>query len=143
MQQVPKTRFEAQFLAALQIILVALQVTELKSDYPATIQRTDSAGLTVPLAAFDLTDLAPVTAAYLSAGQRRRLGLTRLLSAHRPIWLLDEPTVSLDEDSRNRFAALVKSHLASGGIVIAATHVDLGLPAAKQLHLATSRKAAA
>ncbi len=95
------------------------------------------------LAAFDLTDLADVTAGYLSAGQRRRLGLTRLLSADRSIWLLDEPTVSLDDDSRNRFATLVKSHLAGGGIVIAATHVDLGLPAAKQLHLATSRKAAA
>ena len=95
------------------------------------------------LAAFDLTDLADVTAGYLSAGQRRRLGLTRLLSADRPIWLLDEPTVSLDEDSRNRFAELVKSHLAGGGIVIAATHVDLGLPAAKHLHLASSQRAAA
>ena len=95
------------------------------------------------LSAFDLADLAHVTAGYLSAGQRRRLGLARLLTAQRPIWLLDEPTVSLDEDSRSRFAALVKSHLARGGIVIAATHVDLGLPAAKHLQLSTSRKAAA
>ena len=95
------------------------------------------------LAAFDLADLAEVPAAYLSAGQRRRLGLARLLSAERPIWLLDEPTVSLDEENRNRFAALVRTHLAGGGIAIAATHVDLGLTSAKTLRLSATRKAAA
>ncbi len=95
------------------------------------------------LAAFDLADLEHVPAAYLSAGQRRRLGLARLLAAERPIWLLDEPTVSLDEDSRNRFVALVRAHLAGGGIAIAATHVDLGLVAAKSLRLSATRKAAA
>ncbi len=99
--------------------------------------------VTNALAAFGLTDLAEVTAAYLSAGQRRRLGLARLLAVERPIWLLDEPTVSLDEESRSRFAALVRVHLAAGGIAIAATHVDLGLSPVKTLHLSITQKAAA
>jgi heme exporter protein A len=99
--------------------------------------------VTSALASFDLSELADVPASYLSAGQRRRLGLARLLAAERPIWLLDEPTVSLDEMSRDRFAVCVRAHLESGGIAIAATHVDLGLGSAKMLRLTDSRKAAA
>lgn len=95
----------------------------------------DTGTVTEALAAFDLEDLAHVPAAYLSAGQRRRLGLARLLAAHRPLWLLDEPTVSLDAASRERFAGIVAAHLRRGGIAIAATHVDLGLGTARQLRL--------
>ncbi len=91
--------------------------------------------VTQALSALDLEDLASVPAAYLSAGQRRRLGLARLLTAHRPIWLLDEPTVSLDAASRQRFAVVVAAHLKRGGIVIAATHVDLGLGSPQELRL--------
>ena len=108
-----------------------------------TIQNKVKPAVAKALMAFDLANLAEVPAAYLSAGQRRRLGLARLLSAERPIWLLDEPTVSLDEDSRHRFAELVRSHLAFGGIAIAATHADLGLTSAKTLRLSATRKAAA
>lgn len=100
------------------------------------------AHVTAALAAFDLSDLADVPAAYLSAGQRRRLGLARLLAAERAIWLLDEPTVSLDQESRTRFAEVVRAHLASGGLAIAATHADLGLGSAKSLRLSATRKAA-
>lgn len=99
--------------------------------------------VTKALASFGLSDLTDVPATYLSAGQRRRLGLARLLAADRPLWLLDEPTVSLDDESRNRFAGLVRAHLAAGGIAIAATHVDLDLGAAKTLRLTSSQKAAA
>ena len=119
-----------------------LSVTE-NLEFWASYLGGTSVGVAKALMAFDLANLAEVPAAYLSAGQRRRLGLARLLSAERPIWLLDEPTVSLDEDSRNRFAELVRSHLASGGIAIAATHVDLGLASAKTLRLSATRKAAA
>ena len=61
----------------------------------------------------------------LSSGQRRRLALSRLALVARPLWLLDEPTVGLDAASRDSLAALMAAHLATGGIIIAATHVEL------------------
>jgi heme exporter protein A len=79
------------------------------------------------LASFGLEPLANLQAAVLSAGQRRRLALSRLALVARPLWLLDEPTVGLDAASRERLAALMAAHLGSGGIILAATHVELGL----------------
>ncbi|MCR8726360.1 heme ABC exporter ATP-binding protein CcmA [Frigidibacter sp. ROC022] len=84
-------------------------------------------GIDAALAAFDLGALADRPARNLSAGQKRRLGLARLLLAGRPLWLLDEPTVSLDSASVGAFAGVVESHLAGGGAAVIATHVDLGL----------------
>jgi heme exporter protein A len=66
-------------------------------------------------------------AAYLSAGQRRRLSIARLITVRRPIWLLDEPTSALDASGQTLFAAVMRDHLARGGIVIAATHAPLGI----------------
>jgi heme exporter protein A len=66
-------------------------------------------------------------AAYLSAGQRRRLSIARLLAARRPIWLLDEPTSALDAAGQALFADVVRDHLARGGLVVAATHAPLGV----------------
>jgi heme exporter protein A len=74
-----------------------------------------------------LAPLAEDPAQYCSAGQKRRLGLARLLVAGRALWLLDEPTVSLDAASVALFADVVRDHLRAGGVVLAATHVDLGL----------------
>ncbi|GGH26430.1 heme exporter protein A [Cribrihabitans marinus] len=79
------------------------------------------------LKAFALTDLADRQAGNLSAGQKRRLGLARMLVTGRPIWALDEPTVSLDRDSVAMFAAAVRAHLGQGGAALIATHIDLGL----------------
>ena len=81
------------------------------------------------LTAYDLTGLAERPAAQLSAGQKRRLGLARLLVTGRPIWVLDEPTVSLDTAAVQMFARVIASHLASGGSTLIATHVDLGVTA--------------
>lgn len=81
------------------------------------------------LAALDLAALVERPAQYLSAGQKRRLGLARMLVTGRPIWLLDEPTVSLDVENVARFAVAVRAHLSGGGIAVIATHVDLGLDA--------------
>ena len=86
-------------------------------------------GIDLALGAFDLRALAARPARALSAGQKRRLGLARLLVAGRPLWLLDEPTVSLDSASVARFAAVVRAHLSEGGAAVIATHVDLGLEA--------------
>lgn len=79
--------------------------------------------------AFDLDDISSRAAGSLSAGQKRRLGLARLLVTRRPIWILDEPTVSLDIEAVKRFAATVQTHLETGGMALIATHIDLGLEA--------------
>jgi heme exporter protein A len=70
---------------------------------------------------------------YLSTGQRRRAAIAKLLVSHRPLWLLDEPTAGLDKASEARFAGLMAKHCAEGGIVVAATHLPLGLDGAKGL----------
>lgn len=84
----------------------------------------------VALEAFDLRGLALRRAGHLSAGQKRRLGLARLMVTGRPVWVLDEPTVSLDAASVAMFATAVRSHLADGGMALIATHIDLGLETA-------------
>jgi len=81
------------------------------------------------LAAVGLDHAAELPAAYLSAGQRRRLSIARLLAARRPIWLLDEPTSALDAAGQSLFATLMGDHLAGGGLIIAATHTPLGVQA--------------
>jgi heme exporter protein A len=81
------------------------------------------------LAAVDLGHAAHLPAAYLSAGQRRRLSLARLLTVQRPVWLLDEPTAALDAAGQNLFTGLMRDHLAHGGLIVAATHGPLGIDA--------------
>lgn len=91
-------------------------------------------GLAECLAAVELDHTASLPAAFLSAGQRRRLSIARLLAARRPIWLLDEPTNALDTSGQAMFAALMGDHLARGGLIIAATHAPLGI-AARELRI--------
>jgi heme exporter protein A len=79
------------------------------------------------LAKVGLAHATHLPAAYLSAGQRRRLSIGRLLAVRRPVWLLDEPTSALDAAGQNLFAGLMRDHLASGGIIVAATHAPLGI----------------
>lgn len=87
----------------------------------------------------NLVSLEDIPAAYLSAGQKRRLGLGRLLVAERPLWLLDEPTVSLDTASVALLAGIVKNHIAGGGLAVAATHIPLGLEDSAELRLGAAR----
>jgi heme exporter protein A len=81
-----------------------------------------------------LDHAANLPAAYLSAGQRRRLSIARLLAVRRPIWLLDEPTSALDAAGQTLFADLTRDHLARGGLMLAATHAPLGIEA-KELRI--------
>ena len=81
------------------------------------------------MAALNLTDLADRLAGNLSAGQKRRLGLARLLVTGRQIWVLDEPTISLDAASVTLFANVIRDHLGKGGSALIATHIDLGFAA--------------
>jgi heme exporter protein A len=89
------------------------------------------------LAIVGLDSLAHLPAAYLSAGQRRRLSLARLVAVPRPLWLLDEPTSALDLAAQATLAGMMRTHLSGGGLIVAATHGPLGIEA-KELRLGTS-----
>ena len=88
-----------------------------------------------PLATFKLSKLVDDQAALLSEGQRRRLALSRLAAISRPIWLLDEPSVGLDQSALQDLKSMMQSHLGSGGMIVAATHAELGLITPKILNL--------
>ncbi len=105
----------------------------------ASVHGLGAAEVAAAEGAMNLDALSARRAANLSAGQKRRLGLARLLVTGRPVWLLDEPTVSLDAASVALFAGVVRAHLAAGGLAVLATHIDLGLPEAAVLDLAPFR----
>jgi heme exporter protein A len=87
------------------------------------------------LTAVGLDGIAHLPAAYLSAGQRRRLSIARLIAIKRPIWLLDEPTSALDTSAQAILAGLMEEHRAGGGLIVAAAHGPIGLEAAQELRL--------
>jgi heme exporter protein A len=82
-----------------------------------------------------LGGIAALPAAYLSAGQRRRLSIARLIAIPRPLWLLDEPTSALDAAAQAMLATLMRQHLGRGGMILAATHGPIGLDGAQELRL--------
>ena len=84
---------------------------------------------------FRLDEIADRPAHACSAGQKRRLGLARIAVTSRPLWLLDEPTVSLDTQTTSRFAATIDAHCAAGGMAFIATHIDLGLKALRSFEM--------
>jgi heme exporter protein A len=84
-----------------------------------------------------LAALKALPAAYLSAGQRRRLSLCRLTAIRRPVWLLDEPTAALDAAAQETLGQVMAAHLAQGGMIIAATHGPLPIEAAVELRLSS------
>lgn len=85
--------------------------------------------------AVGLADIMHLPFGYLSAGQQRRMAMAKLLVAHRPIWILDEPTAALDAGADRLFSGLVAAHLGRGGIVIAATHQPLGIGQTQALQM--------
>ncbi|MBD0413980.1 heme ABC exporter ATP-binding protein CcmA [Oryzicola mucosus] len=87
------------------------------------------------LEAVGLDGIGHLPFGYLSTGQRRRSSIARLLVSHRPIWLLDEPTAGLDKASERRLAGLMTAHLAEGGILVAATHLPLGVEGMQALEM--------
>jgi heme exporter protein A len=92
-------------------------------------------GVNEALESVGLGAIASLPAGYLSAGQRRRLSIARLLAVKRPIWLLDEPASTLDAAAQRRLTEFMRSHLAADGLVVVATHGALGLDGARELSL--------
>lgn len=94
-------------------------------------------GLSVSEAAdrVGLGGIAHLPFGYLSAGQQRRMAFAKLLVAHRPVWILDEPTAALDARAEQTFTDLIRQHLSEGGMLLAATHQSLGLENAKELRM--------
>jgi heme exporter protein A len=101
----------------------------------ASAERDEPKAVVRALAAVGLDELADLPAGYLSAGQRRRLSIARLLAIKRPIWLLDEPTAALDSAAQARLAELMRGHVSGGGMLLAATHGPLGIDANHELGL--------
>ena len=91
--------------------------------------------ITNSLKVFGLSDLENISASYLSAGQKRRLSLARLLVTQRPIWLLDEPLTSLDLNAKTILNQIILNHLTNGGLILATTHSPLELTNSKELKL--------
>jgi heme exporter protein A len=118
------------YLGHLDAVKPVLTVAENLAFWAALHGGAD-AEVTAALAAFDLTALAEVPGGMLSAGQKRRVALARLLTVPAQIWLLDEPTVGLDAPSLVRLGAAIADHRATGGRVVAATHASLNAEGAE------------
>jgi heme exporter protein A len=124
---------QAHYLGHRDALKPALSVIENLSFWRAFLGGEASSALE-SLSAVGLDHAVYLPAAYLSAGQRRRLSIARLLTVRRPIWLLDEPTNALDVAGLSMFASLMSDHLSRGGLIVAATHAPLGI-AARELRI--------
>jgi heme exporter protein A len=133
---------QANYVGHLDPLKPALTVTENLAFWARFLNgaraANESALIARGLDAAGLADLAQMPAGYLSAGQRRRLSLARVLAAPRPVWLLDEPTTALDSASQERLQTVMQNHLAGGGLIVAATHGPLGLADPVELQLGVS-----
>ena len=125
---------QAHYLGHLDALKPSLSVEENLRFWSAFLGAT-AVDFTEPLRAVGLDALSDLPAAYLSAGQRRRLSIARLLAVRRPLWLLDEPTSALDAAAQARLGEIMRAHLAGGGMILAATHGPLQLERVQELNL--------
>jgi heme exporter protein A len=126
---------QAHYLGHLDAVKPSLSVSENLQFWMDYLGVPPGAPVEPALEAVDLAPLAGLPAAYLSAGQRRRLSIARLAAVKRPLWLLDEPTSALDTPSQERLADLMRVHLKGGGLVVAAAHGPIGLDAPQELKM--------
>jgi heme exporter protein A len=132
----------AHYLAHADGMKAALTVEEnleFWADYLGRADDSRSRPVSEALAVVGLGHALRAPFGALSAGQKRRAALARLLVAYRPLWLLDEPLTALDRGSREKFAAAMRDHCAVGGLIVAATHEPLGLDEAGELALGGTR----
>lgn len=126
---------QSHYLGHLDAVKPALSVGENLQFWSAYLGAPRGTPIRAALEAVDLAQLSDLPAAYLSAGQRRRLSIARLVAVPRPVWLLDEPTSALDTASQDRLAELMRSHRAGGGMIVAAAHGPIGLDDPRELKL--------
>jgi heme exporter protein A len=103
--------------------------------FAASILGGPRLGTDEALARVGLPGAAHLPVAFLSAGQRRRVALARLLVAQRPLWLLDEPLTALDAAGQGLLAGIMAEHLGGGGLILAATHAPLPIEGAREFRL--------
>jgi heme exporter protein A len=125
---------QAHYVAHQDALKPSLSVTE-NLAFWARYLGTGPIAATEALEAVGLAPIRDLPAGYLSAGQRRRLSIARLVAVRRPIWLLDEAAAALDAAAQARLVELMRAHLAGGGLILAATHAPLGLDQVLELHL--------
>ena len=133
---------QAHYLGHADALKASLTAAENLSFWAEMLGGT-AASVAPALARLGLPHVADFPVRALSAGQKRRVALARLLVAPRALWLLDEPTTALDVAAQALFAGIMRAHLETGGIVVAATHAPLGLDGAKSVRLEGARVGAA
>ncbi|MBL4692268.1 MAG: heme ABC exporter ATP-binding protein CcmA [Magnetovibrio sp.] len=101
----------------------------------AELRGGDAADIGEALDVFDIKHLYDTPGQFLSAGQKRRVNLARVIAAPAPLWLLDEPTTALDKATIKRLEAAIQKHRDAGGMVVLSTHADVDTPGAKVLNL--------
>lgn len=126
---------QAHYLGHLDAAKPSLTVRENLTFWADFLGASGDPAIDTALEAVELDTLADLPAAYLSAGQKRRLSIARLLAVKRPVWLLDEPTSALDVPSQARLTSFMCEHLAGGGFIVAATHGPIGLDAPRELRM--------
>jgi len=138
MQEAPEAhRARTHYVGHLEAVKPALTVSEHLAFWAAA-KGFAKAGENI-LPTLDMADLADVPGRFLSAGQKRRLSLTRLLATPAELWLLDEPSITLDSDSAARLETMLARHRAGGGMAVVATHADIALPNAETIDMADHR----
>jgi heme exporter protein A len=130
---------QAHYLGHQDALKPALSVLENLDFWARFLGGRATTDLATALADVGLGGIAALPAAYLSAGQRRRLSIARLIAVKRPLWLLDEPTTALDVTAQAMLAELMRAHLQDGGLIVAAVHGPIGLENAAELRLGGSR----
>jgi heme exporter protein A len=130
---------QAHYLGHQDALKPALSAVENLDFWARFLGGRATTDLATALADVGLGSIAALPAAYLSAGQRRRLSIARLIAVKRPLWLLDEPTTALDVTAQAMLAELMRAHLQDGGLIVAAVHGPIGLENAAELRLGGSR----
>ncbi|MET3662294.1 heme ABC exporter ATP-binding protein CcmA [Aquamicrobium ahrensii] len=129
----PTPAAACHYVGHLNAMKTALTVNE-NLDFWRRFAGEPALGVAEALEEVGLGHIGHLPFGYLSTGQKRRAALARLLVSHRPVWLLDEPTAGLDKASEARLSEMMDQHLAEGGIIVAATHLPLGI-AARELRM--------